>query len=123
MTAGAGKVLLNNYMHTLSQDYNLEARVLDASYYGCPTKHTRLFILGIKKSLDIHPKPERRMTISSYDLTTPSAQEIASLQTLPKIQWPDDLSHNQKLDHLGHVVPPKTLKKLATGIIWALDKI
>ena len=63
------------------------------------------------------------MTISSYDLTTPSAQEIASLQTLPKIKWPDDLSHNQKYDHLGRVVPPKILQKLATGIIWALDKI
>ena len=60
------------------------------------------------------------MTISSYDLTTPSAQEITSL---PKIQWPDDLSHNQKYDHLGRVVPPKMLQKLATSIIWALDKI
>ena len=52
-----------------------------------------------------------------------TATEITSLQTLPDIIWPDDLSHNQKIDHLGRVVPPKILKKLATGIIWALDKI
>ena len=57
--------LLQNYLIQIKQlGYNIAARIMDASYYGCATARERLIVIGVKgNQKPSHPKPRKRLTL------------------------------------------------------------